>query len=160
VFAPSAQGSRMRLWAPSPRLCLGLAVAAVVVWFGLKPMDRLEQLARLSAWLVAPEYVFVGDSLTKGGGLWGWRLGRNPFAAINLAQNGATPAAIAVQARIAAAYRPRRIVVMAGTNDAVREVNAGELRETWRRLYAAAGTIPVIAFVPPRASQPALSNNL
>jgi lysophospholipase L1-like esterase len=108
----------------------------------------------------APEYVFIGDSLTKSGGIWGLRLGRNPLSAINLAQDGVTTADIAVQAVEAATYRPRWIVVMAGTNDAIREVDAAELHHTWRRLFSAVQNIPVIVFLPPRSTEAFLNNNL
>src|ERR1051325_6607952 len=124
------------------------------------PTHRLEQVARWSSLVFAPEHVFIGDSLTKSGGLWGWRLSHNPLSAINLAQTGVTTADIAVQAAEAATYRPRRIVVMAGTNDAVREVDAAELHRTWRRLFSAAQNIPVIVFLPPRSTSAVWNNNL
>ena len=151
----------MRRWLP---LCLwlglGLGAAAYLVAIYRNPTARLEQIARWTAVLVPPEYAFIGDSLTKGGGLWGWRLGRNPLAAINLAQNGADTAHIAEQARKAAQYRPRRIVVMAGTNDANGPTDPTELRNAWRRLFAATGSIPVMVFLPARSARPFLNNIL
>jgi len=141
-------------------LGIGLVTAGFVIAVYLNPTDRLEQIARWNSVLVSPEYAFIGDSLTKSGGLWGWRLDRNPLRAINLAQNGAKTADIAIQAEKAAAYRPHRIVVMAGTNDADRAVEAIELHNTWRRLFSAAGTTPVIVFLPPRSSDPLLNDRL
>jgi lysophospholipase L1-like esterase len=143
-------------------LCLGAAIAVVAYGIAiyLNPTERLEQVARWSAFVVPPDHVFIGDSLTKAGGLWGRRLGGSFRSALNLGQNGADTAGIAAQARRAAAYRPGRIVVMAGTNDATRTVDQAALRETWRRLFAATGSIPVIVFLPPRSARPFLNDNL
>jgi lysophospholipase L1-like esterase len=151
----------MRRWL-TLSLCLGVGVAAAAYAVAIyrNPTDRLEQIARASALVASPDYVFIGDSLTKSGGLWGRRLGGGFRMALNLAQNGANTSAVADQAKRAAGYRPRRIVVMAGTNDAPQPTDAAALREAWRRLFAAIGTTPAIVFLPPRSAHPVLNNNL
>jgi len=66
--------------------------------------------------IVPPRFVFAGDSLTAQGN-WGWMLARNPFAAANLAENGASINDVAVQLGGARAYHAKFLFLMAGTND-------------------------------------------
>lgn len=56
--------------------------------------------------------VYVGDSITAGGRNWG-----TIFGAINLAGDGYTVSQIESQLGKAAKYSPRRIFILAGTND-------------------------------------------
>jgi lysophospholipase L1-like esterase len=97
----------------------------------------------------APSYVFIGDSITAGGGVWGWRLGCDSLSAINLGQSGLLTWQIADEAPVAAHYRPRTVVVMAGTNDAIHAVDHDELTKAWIRIFTAIGPIPVIVTLPP-----------
>jgi lysophospholipase L1-like esterase len=71
---------------------------------------------RQIAKVVPPRFVFAGDSLTAHGN-WGWRLARNPLAATNLAEDGASINDVAIQVTGARAYYPDFLLVMAGTND-------------------------------------------
>jgi len=76
----------------------------------------LSTVQRQVAKLVRPRFVFVGDSLTANGN-WGWRLARNPFAALNLAEDGALIDQIALQVKRSKIYDAKFLFVMAGTND-------------------------------------------
>ena len=71
---------------------------------------------RQIAKVVPPRFVFAGDSLTAHGN-WGWRLARNPLAATNLAEDGASINDVAIQVTRARAYYADFLLVMAGTND-------------------------------------------
>jgi lysophospholipase L1-like esterase len=73
---------------------------------------------RQIAKVIRPRFVFAGDSLTANR-QWGWVLARNPLAAVNLAESGATINEVAVQVRRASAYRADLLLVLAGTNDIV-----------------------------------------
>jgi lysophospholipase L1-like esterase len=76
----------------------------------------LLSIDRQIAKVVPPRFVFAGDSLTAHGN-WGWRLARNPLAATNLAEDGASINDVAIQVTGARAYYPDFLLVMAGTND-------------------------------------------
>jgi lysophospholipase L1-like esterase len=62
--------------------------------------------------LIGLPAAYVGDSITAGGRNWG-----APFEAINLAGSGYTVSQIRNQLPKAATYSPRRIFILAGTND-------------------------------------------
>ena len=83
-----------------------------------QPMRRayLLLIDRQIAKVVPPRFVFAGDSLTAHGN-WGWRLARNPLAATNLAEDGASINDVAIQVTRARAYYADFLLVMAGTND-------------------------------------------
>lgn len=64
-----------------------------------------------------PDVVFIGDSITRGGGLWGLRIGRYDFTVWNYAHDGFMTRQVLVLAKQVAAARSRVAFVMAGTND-------------------------------------------
>jgi len=102
-----------------------------------------------------PSYVFIGDSITAGGRNWGWRLHGNPLASRNLAGNGYTTAQIASQVKIALAYSPDYVLVMAGTNDILNGAPPEvAVREYRKLLQSFAGTAaqPIITLMPHQAS--------
>lgn len=71
----------------------------------------------------APDYVLIGDSLTRDCDLRG-RLTWNPLASVNLASGGAVMRQIAEQASEARELRGRTILIAGGINDHVID-NAG-----------------------------------
>jgi lysophospholipase L1-like esterase len=85
-----------------------------------QPVRHAYQLliSRQIAKVVAPRFVFAGDSLTAYGD-WGWMLARNPLSAANLAEPGASINEVAIQVMRARAYRADFLLVMAGTNDVI-----------------------------------------
>jgi hypothetical protein len=92
----------------------------VAVPVAINPTLRSNYFRLLAHWrakIKAPGYVFIGDSITAGGGVWGWRLGYDPLSSINLAESGLVTRQIEDLAPAAARYKPRTIIVMAGTND-------------------------------------------
>jgi lysophospholipase L1-like esterase len=141
--------------------CAYASVAtAVVIPFAINPTLRSEYFRLLAHWrakVEPPSYVFIGDSITAGGGVWGWRLGYDPLSAINLGQNGLVTWQIANQALDAARYRPRMIVVMAGTNDAIHPVDRDELTKAWDRIFKTIGRIPIIVTLPPMTNSSELN---
>jgi len=65
----------------------------------------------------APEYVFVGDSITAGGRNWGSKLGLSPIDTVNLGVSSYTVDQIHYRVDQASDMRPRYISILAGTND-------------------------------------------
>jgi lysophospholipase L1-like esterase len=73
---------------------------------------------RQVAKVARPRFVFVGDSLTANCN-WGWALARNPFSAVNLAEDGALIDQVALQITRGSGYAAEFLFVTAGTNDIV-----------------------------------------
>jgi lysophospholipase L1-like esterase len=73
--------------------------------------------ARLSLKLQNPKFVFVGDSITRGGGLWAARLHEAPWRVLNLARSGLTSQQLVPLVDQAISMKPEYIIYMSGTND-------------------------------------------
>ena len=86
-----------------------------------------------------PKYVFIGDSLTAGGRMFG-----RPDT-VNLGSNGLTTHQIASGLHGADKYKPRHVVVMAGTNDSFEDFDADRMRKDWETIAADPRTIIVLA---------------
>ena len=91
--------------------------------------DYQQTLARWGAKFVHPNTVFLGDSLMAGGRTFnGWR-------DINYGSNGLQTFQIAAQMPKARAHKPRHIVVMAGTNDAIEgPIDLAAQRRLWSEM--------------------------
>lgn len=87
-------------------------------------------VANWLAKVVAPDRVFIGDSLTAGGGDFG------RFGNINLGITGASTRQIAQLLSHAQAYRPRQIIVMAGMNDVDAGADPATLVAPWRTILS------------------------
>jgi lysophospholipase L1-like esterase len=94
---------------------------------------------RQIAKVVPPRFVFAGDSLTAHVN-WGWRLARNPLAATNLAEDGASINDVAIQVTRARAYYPDFLLVMAGTNDILNDYALEQIACNYRFLLEKAST--------------------
>eukprot|EP01035_Chromulina_nebulosa_P063221 gene63221-biopygen46120 len=109
----------------------------------------------LRADLIVSREALIGDSITAGGGNWGWRLSGDPLSAVNFGTNGATIKQIAAQRFDALALRPRYLLVEGGVNDSVfgahDPANWGEGFETLQRDAEKTGTTVVITVTPPIA---------
>lgn len=108
-------------------LILALALAPVAVNHHLRNVYR-QTLAHWFAKIVPPPTVFIGDSIMTGG-MWFDDL-RN----INLAANGLLTHQIVKYLPTARAYNPRRIVIMAGMNDAIQETDLDRVRPLWETI--------------------------
>jgi lysophospholipase L1-like esterase len=65
-----------------------------------------------------PEIVFIGDSLTLNGGIWGYRIGRYDFSVWNYGQGGFTTSQVVHYAKkITKIESVKYVFVMAGIND-------------------------------------------
>ena len=95
---------------------------------------------RQIAKVVPPRFVFAGDSLTAHGN-WGWRLARNPLAATNLAEDGASINDVAIQVTKARAYYADFLLVMAGTNDILNHHALEQIACNYRFLLEKASTV-------------------
>jgi alpha-glucosidase len=139
------------IWPAVAALCLLAAVLPYV--------DRDVQISAsnlyASKWskVGGSEYVFVGDSITKGGGLWAFRLGAFPPGTMNIARSGYTTEQITPLVRQAAKLNPKAIFYMSGSND----VSLGEgsplrNREAFRknlRIARGSGARVIVTLAPP-----------
>jgi hypothetical protein len=110
-----------------------LSVALVAIVFPLAANHHLRNAYRqtLAHWLskaVPPPTVFIGDSIMNGG-MW-----FDDVRNINLAANSLTTDQIAMRLGAARAYNPKRIVIMAGVNDAIRGFDAEKIRGLWETI--------------------------
>lgn len=103
---------------------IGLISAPIVVNHHLRNVYR-QTLAHWLSKVVPPPTVFVGDSIMTGGTYF------DDIRNINLAANSLTTDQIAMRLKTAKAYRPKRIVIMAGMNDAIRGFDPDKIRSTW-----------------------------
>lgn len=116
-----------------------ILLAAVIVQFALllpiaiNPYLRANYeftLAHYRAKIIRPDRVFIGDSMTAGGGDFG------RFGTINLASNGLHTKQIAGMLKTAQAYNPREIYVMAGANDLLDNTEPAAMRAAWQTILA------------------------
>lgn len=109
------------------------------------------------------KYVFIGDSMTRGGENWGWKLEKNPFISKNLGVNGNTTKQIAVQVKEALNYHPDYIFILAGTNDAhSSKIGVEETISEYRQLldkFKTHSSTPVITLVPFQGKEYVAANN-
>ena len=79
--------------------------------------NNLNIAAHYRSKVVPIDTVFIGDSITAGGGQWSFRIHKSPLNAYNLARSGAMMGQINKQADKAIAYSPDAICILGGTND-------------------------------------------
>lgn len=103
---------------------LALGLAPVAVNHHLRNVYR-QTLAHWLTKVAPPPTVFIGDSITAGGQWF------DDLRNINLASNGQLTDQVALYLNGASAYHPKRIVVMAGMNDALRGFDADKIRYFW-----------------------------
>ena len=95
-----------------------------------------------------PKIAFIGDSITKGGGIWAFRIGEYNFNVWNFGENSLTTRQLRHFGNIVANYHFEYAFVMAGTNDKDKSINGAiisfgyykEILDTLREV----GTEPVI----------------
>ncbi len=130
-----------------------LLATAVVVPIAVNPTLRSGYIGLVAHWRAKlaepPRYVFLGDSITAGGMVWGWRLGYDPLAAINLGESGLLTWQIVDRAIISRVEHTCKYRHHNGTNDAIHAVNPDELNAEWDRFFSIIGDTPVIVTLPP-----------
>ena len=98
-----------------------------------------------------PEIVFIGDSITRGGNIWAYRIGEYKFNAWNYGHGGMTTRQIQYYAKKVAKDNDTKFAfVMAGINDPIKTTAGAEktfedykiILETLRN----AGVTPIIQF--------------
>ena len=125
-------------------LAYALAATLAAVPVVVNPTLRATYVGLLAHWrakVQPPRYVFIGDSITAGMGA--------DLDSINLGESGLLTFQIVDRAATAMKYHPDAIVVMAGTNDAMHDIDPGKLMLEWDRLFTIAGNIPVIVTLAP-----------
>ena len=65
----------------------------------------------LAPWLGKPEIIFLGDSITHDGGLWGYRIGEYNFNTWNMGKEGLTIRQIGFYVSRFQAFKPKYIFV-------------------------------------------------
>lgn len=108
-------------------LLLAIALAPVAINSHLRNVYR-QTLAHWLSKVVPPPTVFIGDSIMTGG-MWFDDL-RN----INLAANSLRTDQVVKLLDRARSYNPKRIVIMAGINDAIYGFDPGKLRQLWETI--------------------------
>lgn len=111
MIAPNASRRRL-LWIVS---LLAVAQTAILTW--LIFAFRVELNDKIAAHCQC-RLVFLGDSLTADGGVWGWRLGRWWPDNRNFGRPGADLYVVrSVVDEVVPALRPECVVLMTGVND-------------------------------------------
>jgi len=80
---------------------------------------RIEIANTLTRLVGGPRVTFIGDSITRGGGIWDIRLGRFPIYTVNYGTSGATVREILAKTKLEIndINKSRVVIVMAGSND-------------------------------------------
>lgn len=105
-------------------LLLLLALAPVAINSHLRNVYR-QTLAHWLAKVVPPPTVFIGDSIMTGG-MW-----FDDVRNINLAANSLRTDQVVKLLERARSYHPKRIVIMAGMNDAIYGFDPAKIRGYW-----------------------------
>jgi alpha-glucosidase len=98
--------------------------------------------AELSARLVRPDIVFVGDSITAGGRSW-FGLAR-PLGAVNLARVGFELRQMQPLMEAAGEYQPRQVAFMGGSNDVAHGRTDEEIMRDFSELLPHASIVTLI----------------
>ena len=136
-------------------LAYALAATVAAVPVVVNPTLRATYVGLLAHWrakVQPPRYVFIGDSITAGRGA--------SLDSINLGESGLLTFQIVDRAATAMKYHPDAIVVMAGTNDAMHDIDPGKLMSEWDRLFAVAGNTPVIVTLAPLTADAAFNEKI
>ena len=134
---------RIKKSSPSKILVASLAINAVLlVPLTVNKHLRWTYAQTLAIWAShfrQPDYVFLGDSITAGGRMFG------RLDTVNLGSSGLTTHQIASGLQGVNKYKPRHVVVMAGTNDSFEEFDEVRMRKDWDTIAADPRTIIVLA---------------
>ena len=98
-------------------LNLFVAVPAIAVFF-LRSAVRLTLHEQAASRICDPTIVFLGDSITRDGGIWAMRIHRPFFTVRNFGQSGFYTEQMMGQAHAAGAVNVEKAFIMAGINDA------------------------------------------
>jgi lysophospholipase L1-like esterase len=114
--------ARLRSRGAGHRLVVGYAVILTLIAVPLfyNPHLRAQYVNLLANWAAKvrpPTFALIGDSITAGGGVWGWRLADEPLGAINFASSGLTLQQIAGLSDKALSLHPRYLLIEGGIND-------------------------------------------
>jgi hypothetical protein len=96
-------------------LLLNLALLPVNYLALTIPDAKLAIYEAIATKVSNPEIVFVGDSITLGGGIWGFRLHRYDFKTSNIAKGGIHLDDIKFYTLMALEKSPKCLFIMGGT---------------------------------------------
>jgi alpha-glucosidase len=74
-----------------------------------------------------PEIAFIGDSITRGGDIWAFKIGEYNFNTWNFGHGGATTRQLRYYGKKVANLRPKYAFVMAGINDEDKSVEGADI---------------------------------
>jgi hypothetical protein len=142
-------------------------VRAKVVWAGvvavltlaLAPVLMLPEvrtayvnaLALRRAKVIQPRYLFVGDSITANGGIWGWRMSIDPLSAVVAARPEYTTRQMFNMA--SGAPPAHTAFIMAGTNDVPDSTPEQFGADLSRLLAAVKAERIVVTLIPPTSDR-------
>jgi lysophospholipase L1-like esterase len=109
------------------------------------------KVAELSARVVRPKVVFVGDSITAGGRSW-FGLAR-PLGALNLARVGFELRQMQPLMKAASEYHPRHVVFMGGSNDVAHGRTDEEIMRDFDALLPHASIVTLIPMQKPENAE-------
>jgi lysophospholipase L1-like esterase len=133
-------------------ICGILFIALVSVNSHLR-FKTIETVSHYVCKLNSAQAVVVGDSIGAGGCHWAGYLGLPPLRTINLAGNGYTFYQVSAQIDKAIQYRPKVILVFAGTNDAfaiqANRLSLPELKSDVQKIIESCKGTPCVFVLPP-----------
>lgn len=95
-----------------------------------------------------PKIAFIGDSITKGGGIWSSRIGQFNFNVWNFGQSGFTTRQLRYLGNVVANAHSKYAFIMAGSNDKDKSINGAAISFTYYKeildTLRKAGTEPII----------------
>ncbi len=74
-----------------------------------------------------PEIAFIGDSITRDGGIWAFKIGEYNFNTWNFGRSGLTTRQLRIYGQRVANFRPKYAFVMAGINDEDKSLEGADL---------------------------------
>jgi hypothetical protein len=101
------------------QILLWLWLITVAALLALAYSQRVDLHRRITQRLGGPSKAFIGDSITAGGEVWDWRLGRPSFETGNFGQGSAGLRVISwiARVRVIPANHISVVSIMAGSND-------------------------------------------
>lgn len=129
---------------------ISLPILALCLTDGVR-FALTNKVAELSARVVPPKVVFVGDSITAGGRGW-FGLAR-PLGTVNLARVGFELRQMHPLMKTASEYRPRHVAFMGGSNDVAAGRTDEEIIRDFAELLPHASIVTLIPLQKPENAE-------
>ena len=138
------------------RFSLAILVGALSVALAPVGLNRnvrntyIDEISKVRAHAITPEYLMVGDSLTANGQPWGWRLSWDPLSTVVVARGGARTDQLV--SMLKGAPPAKHAFILLGTNDVGDGVPINQFVDNYRKILGGikAGDVTV-TLIPPSA---------